>query len=103
VLYTVLGLNLLKSSSVSAYFGLWFSPLKDALDQFFKANQHRVTGKIRIKLDKGHAVCVGRKAKRSLYSKELATYSEGDVFDRNMAEGFMKIWGLPYEGMGKES
>ena len=81
------------------YFGLWFSPLKEALDQFFKTNQRRVTGKIRIKLDRGHAICVGRKSPFSLYSEKLATYSEGDIFDRKMAEGFLKIWGLPYEGM----
>ncbi|MDA9101034.1 argininosuccinate synthase [Omnitrophica bacterium] len=83
------------------YYGLWFSPLKDALDGFFKSNQKRVTGKVRIKLDRGQASCVGRKSALSLYSKGLATYSEGDLFDRNMAEGFMKIWGLPYEGIKK--
>ncbi len=82
------------------YFGLWFSPLKRALDAFFASNQQRVTGKIRIKLDHGHATCVGRESKHSLYSKKLATYSKGDVFDRKAAAGFMKIWGLPYEGMG---
>ena len=82
-----------------AYFGLWFSPLKLALDEFFKSNQHRVTGKVRIKLDRGHAVCVGRESKNSLYSKKLATYSKGDAFDRKASVGFMKIWGLPYEGM----
>lgn len=81
------------------YFGLWFSPLKEALDQFFKSNQHRVTGKVRIKLDRGHAICVGRRSPFSLYSEKLATYSEGDTFDRTSAEGFLKIWGLPYEGL----
>ena len=81
------------------YFGLWFSPLKEALDEFFKSNQKRVTGKVRIKLDHGHAICVGRKSNYSLYSKKLATYSEGDIFDRTSAEGFLKIWGLPYEGL----
>ena len=81
------------------YFGLWFSPLKEALDQFFKSNQERVSGKIRIKLDHGHAICVGRKSPYSLYSEKLATYSAGDTFDRKSAEGFLKIWGLPYEGL----
>ncbi len=84
------------------YFGLWFSPLKDALDQFFKSNQNRVSGKVRFKLDKGHAICVGRRSPYSLYSEKLATYSEGDVFDHTSAQGFMKIWGLPYEGMKSE-
>lgn len=82
------------------YFGLWFSPLKDSLDHFFSSNQKRVTGKIRMRLDKGHAIIVGRKSPFSLYSEKLATYSEGDIFDRKSAEGFMKIWGLPYEGLG---
>ncbi|MCM8775479.1 MAG: argininosuccinate synthase [Candidatus Omnitrophica bacterium] len=82
------------------YYGLWFSPLKNALDQFFASNQHRVTGKVRIKLDHGHAVCVGRASSYSLYSEKLATYSKKDTFDRKSAEGFMKIWGLPYEGLG---
>lgn len=81
------------------YFGLWFSPLKDALDEFFKSNQKRVTGKVRIKLDHSHAVCVGRESKFALYKEKLATYSKGDTFDRKASVGFMKIWGLPYEGM----
>lgn len=84
------------------YFGLWFSPLKDSLDAFFKSNQNRVTGKVRFKLSHGHAICVGRHSKHSLYSEKLATYSEGDIFDRTSAEGFLKIWGLPYEGLKKD-
>ncbi|MFH1208698.1 MAG: argininosuccinate synthase [Candidatus Omnitrophota bacterium] len=85
------------------YFGLWFSPLKKSLDAFFASNQARVTGKIRIKLDRGHALCVGRESKYALYQEKLATYSKGDIFDRKAAVGFMKIWGLPYEGMYKEN
>jgi argininosuccinate synthase len=81
------------------YFGLWFSPLKEALDQFFKSNQGRVTGKVRMKLDHGHAVCVGRLSPNSLYHERLATYSAQDAFDKKASEGFMKIWGLPYEGL----
>jgi argininosuccinate synthase len=83
------------------YFGLWFSPLKRSLDAFFASNQDRVTGKVRIKLDRGHAICVGRESKFALYKEKLATYSKGDMFDRKAATGFMKIWGLPYEGMYK--
>jgi argininosuccinate synthase len=85
------------------YFGMWFSPLKKSLDAFFASNQARVTGKIRIKLDRGHALCVGRESKYALYKEKLATYSKGDIFDRKAAVGFMKIWGLPYEGMYKNS
>lgn len=83
------------------YYGLWFSPLKEALDGFFKSNQYRVTGKVRIKLTPGKAVLAGTSSPYSLYSERLATYSEKDQFDRTAAEGFMKIWGLPYEGMAK--
>ncbi len=83
------------------YFGLWFSPLKRSLDAFFASNQARVTGKVRIKLDRGHAICVGRESKYALYKEKLATYSKGDMFDRKASAGFMKIWGLPYEGMYK--
>lgn len=81
------------------YTGLWFSPLKDSLDEFFKSNQKRVTGKVRIRLEAGHAVCVGRESRYSLYSEKLATYSAKDAFDHKAAQGFMKLWGLPYEGM----
>jgi len=81
------------------YYGLWFSPLKQALDSFFKSNQHRVTGKVRIKLTPGKAIPAGKSSPYSLYSERLATYSEKDTFDRTAAVGFMKIWGLPYEGM----
>ena len=83
-----------------AYFGLWFSPLKKSLDAFFASNQKRVTGKVRFKLDRGHAICVGRESKFALYKEKLATYSKGNIFDRKASVGFMKLWGLPYEGMG---
>lgn len=82
------------------YDGLWFSPLKESLDAFFARHQDRVSGVIRFKLDKGHAIPVGRKSPFSRYSEALATYGKGDLFDRNAAVGFMKIWGLPYEGLG---
>ena len=81
------------------YFGQWFTPLRLALDEFFKANQCRVTGRIKVRLEKGHAVCVGRESPYSLYSEKLATYSAEDTFDHRSAQGFMKVWGMPYEGM----
>lgn len=83
------------------YFGLWFSPLKEALDAFFAQNQARVTGSVKIRLEAGHAIVVGRKSPHSLYSEKLATYSAQDAYDHNAAQGFLKIWGLPYEGMGR--
>ncbi len=80
------------------YYGYWFTPLREALDQFFATHQRKVTGEVKIKLESGSAVVVGRKSPNSLYSERLATYSEKDQFDRTAAEGFMKIWGLPYQG-----
>jgi argininosuccinate synthase len=77
------------------YEGLWFSPIKNALDAFIEETQKNVTGTIRVKLFKGNHMVVGRKSPYSLYNEELATYSKGDAFDHNAAVGFIKIWGLP--------
>jgi argininosuccinate synthase len=77
------------------YEGLWYSPLKAALDAFIEETQQVVSGTIRVKLHKGNHTVVGRKSVHSLYNEELATYSKGDAFDHNAAAGFIKIWGLP--------
>jgi argininosuccinate synthase len=77
------------------YEGLWYSPIKPALDAFIEETQKVVSGTIRIKLFKGNHMVVGRKSVHSLYNEELATYSKGDMFDHQAAEGFIKIWGLP--------
>ncbi|CAD5924894.1 Argininosuccinate synthase [Planktothrix rubescens] len=77
------------------YNGLWYSPLKAALDAFIQQTQERVSGVVRIKLFKGNATIVGRKSANSLYSLDLATYGSEDVFDHKAAEGFIYVWGLP--------
>ncbi|MDR7300319.1 argininosuccinate synthase [Haloactinomyces albus] len=77
------------------YDGLWFSPLKDALDSFVAETQQHVTGDIRMKLHGGRAVVTGRSSQESLYDFNLATYDEGDTFDQGMAKGFVQLWGLP--------
>lgn len=77
------------------YDGLWFSPLKNALDAFIEETQKNVTGKVRMTLFKGHATVTGRTSPYSLYNKELATYSKEDSFDHQAAVGFIKLWGLP--------
>ena len=79
------------------YNGLWFSPLKEAIDGFVKSTQKHVTGSIKLKLFKGSCVAVGRKSAHSLYKKELSTYGKEDKFDQKLAEGFIKIWGMPYK------
>ncbi len=77
------------------YNGLWYSPLKNALDAFIQKTQERVTGTVRVKLYKGNATIVGRSADQSLYSPDLATYGAADQFDHRAAEGFIYVWGLP--------
>lgn len=79
------------------YDGLWFSPLREAFSAFIQSTQKYVTGKIRLKLHKGHAIVVGRTSPFSLYEKKLATYADDDQFDHAAALGFIKLWGLPTE------
>ena len=76
------------------YDGLWYSPLKAALDAFVDETQKSVTGVVRVKLHKGTHFVVARKSDLSLYNEELATYTQGDAFDHNAAVGFIKLWGL---------
>lgn len=84
-----------KKLSELIYEGLWFSPLKDALTAFLEETQKYVTGTVRVKLFKGHAIVEGRKSEYSLYDEKLATYTSDDEFDHNAAVGFIKLWGLP--------
>ena len=79
-----------------AYQGLWFSRLRKSLDAFVELTQERVTGSIKLKLFKGNIIVASRKAKHPLYKKELATYGEGDKFDRQDAKGFIEIFSLAY-------
>lgn len=83
------------------YYGLWYTPLKEALDKFIDQTQKKVTGTVRLKLHKGTCSVVGRKSPYSLYKKSLATYEEGDLFDQSLAKGFLDLWGLPYKGLFK--
>jgi argininosuccinate synthase len=77
------------------YDGLWFSPLKQALDVFIADAQKHVTGEIRMTLHGGRAVVTGRRSVASLYDFGLATYDAGDTFDQSLARGFVELWGLP--------
>jgi argininosuccinate synthase len=78
-----------------AYDGLWFTPLKSALDAFVEETQKTVTGAVRLKLYKGSSTVVGRTAPKALYSKGLATYDPNSTFDESAAAGFIALWGLP--------
>ncbi|WP_110520320.1 argininosuccinate synthase [Herpetosiphon llansteffanensis] len=77
------------------YNGQWWSPLRYALSAFFTETQKNVTGVTRLKIFKGGVHLVGRKAERSLYVPDLATFSEDAVYNQADAEGFIKLFGLP--------
>lgn len=80
------------------YQGLWFTKLKKSIDAFVSETQKNVTGTIGLKLYKGNILIAERSSPNSLYKKEFATYGESDKFDRTLAEGFIKLWGMPYKG-----
>ena len=78
------------------YQGLWFGPLKEALDGFMDRTQTHVNGMVRLRLQKGTAIVTGRRSSdSSLYVPEMASYGSDDQFDHRAAEGFIYIWGLP--------
>ncbi|MFE3461269.1 argininosuccinate synthase [Nocardiopsis aegyptia] len=77
------------------YDGLWFSPLKDALQGFVaEANRH-VSGDIRMVLHGGRAVVTGRRSETALYDFDLATYDTGDTYDQSAARGFIDVFAMP--------
>jgi argininosuccinate synthase len=77
------------------YNGMWFSPLKEALDGFVETTQQLVTGDVRLRFFRGSCVTVGRRSPYSLYDYNLATYDEADTFDHKAAKGFIDLHGLP--------
>ncbi|OGX30768.1 MAG: argininosuccinate synthase [Omnitrophica WOR_2 bacterium RIFCSPLOWO2_12_FULL_46_30] len=79
------------------YYGLWYSPLRIALDKFIAETQKNVTGAVKLKLYKGNCIVTGKKSPYSLYRQDLATYSSGDKFDQRLAQGFIRIFGMPYQ------
>ncbi|MBC8448113.1 MAG: argininosuccinate synthase [Chloroflexi bacterium] len=77
------------------YYGLWFTPLREALAAFVQKTQEPVTGSVRVKLYKGSCTVVGRQSPHSLYREDYATFGEDDVYDQADAEGFINLFGLP--------
>ena len=77
------------------YDGLWFSPLRSALDAFVADSQRNVSGDVRLRLHGGQAVPTGRRSDATLYDYALATYDTGDTFDQSLSKGFVQLWGLP--------
>jgi len=84
------------------YYGLWFTPLRGCLYAFMDKSQKFVTGTVKVKLDKKSFKVVGRKSEYSLYDIDLATYDKGDKFDPKHSESFIKLWGYPYEILGRK-
>src|SRR4029077_5245324 len=76
------------------YDGLWFSPLKEALDAFIASSQRHVTGEVRMRCEPGRCYPVGRRSPVSLTAYGLATYDAADSFRHEDAEGFVRLWGL---------
>ena len=76
------------------YDGLWFSPLKEALDAFIDSSQAHVSGEVRLRCEPGRCYPVGRRSPESLYDYGLATYDAADSFRHQDAEGFVRLWGL---------
>ncbi len=77
------------------YDGVWFSPLKKALDAFVEVTQRTVTGTVRMKLYKGNCIPAGVTSPYSLYNPELATFSRDEVYNQADAAGFINLFGLP--------
>jgi argininosuccinate synthase len=77
------------------YDGLWFSPLRESLEAFMAQASVNVTGEVRVRLHGGRAVVTGRRSPAALYDYGLATYDTGDVFDQELAKGFIELFGLP--------
>jgi argininosuccinate synthase len=77
------------------YYGLWFSPLREALDAFIESTQKCVSGTVTVKLYKGACMVAGRESPFSQYKREVATYGPGATFDPSASKGFIELWGLP--------
>lgn len=83
------------------YDGLWYTSLKQALDAFIDSTQETCTGQIKMKLYKGNCIPAGIKSPYSLYSEEIATFGEDDVYDQKDAEGFIHLFSLPLKTNAK--
>ncbi len=83
------------------YFGLWFTPLREALDAFVNKTQENVTGSVALSLYKGNVSVVSRKSEYSLYRTDLSSFTMGESYDQKDAEGFIRILGLPSRSLAK--
>jgi len=77
------------------YYGLWFTPLREALDAFVAETQKEVSGTVTLKLYKGNVTIGGRESEYSLYRTDLSSFTMSESYDQKDAEGFIRILGLP--------
>lgn len=79
------------------YDGLWYTPLREALDVFFDHTQKNVTGQVKVKLYKGGVYAAGMSSPYSLYNEEYSTFGKDEVYDQGDAQGFINLFGLPLQ------
>ncbi len=77
------------------YYGLWFTPLREALDAFVNETQKEISGTVTLKLYKGNIAIGGRESEFSLYRTDLSSFTMSESYDQKDAEGFIRILGLP--------
>jgi argininosuccinate synthase len=94
--------NLEEKLSEIVYYGYWFTPLRKCIGSFIEESQKYVTGIVKIKLENKSFSTVGRKSNYSIYDVSLATYDKKDKFEHKHSESFIKLWGYPYEILGKK-
>ncbi|HEV7552704.1 MAG TPA: argininosuccinate synthase [Candidatus Angelobacter sp.] len=83
------------------YYGLWFTPLREALDAFIDQTQKNISGSVTLKLYKGNIAMAGRESAFSLYRTDLSSFTMGDSYDQKDAEGFIRILGLPARSLAR--
>ena len=77
------------------YNGQWFTPLREALSAFVDKTQETVSGEVKLKIYKGNVMNAGVRSEHSLYSEDIATFGEDDVYDQYDSQGFINLYGLP--------
>jgi argininosuccinate synthase len=77
------------------YDGMWFAPLREALQAFSDSTQQTVTGKVTLRLYKGNMIAHGSESPYSLYNEEFVTFGEDEVYNQADAQGFINLFGLP--------
>ncbi|MFO8240466.1 MAG: argininosuccinate synthase, partial [Dissulfuribacterales bacterium] len=86
--------SLVSRYSELIYYGFWFSPERELIQRLIDESQANVSGRVRLKIYKGNCQVVGRKAEKSLYRPEFATFEEDEVYSQSDAEGFIRLQGL---------